>query len=120
MKVMLEEMERHFGKRPIIYTSVDFYKAILSDGAFSDYPMWVRSTKHHPSVRYGSRPWTFWQYQADGHIPGIAGHVDRNVFYGSERSGKSSWPSRSDRASEAARRRDVDTRRAQRCGRCAC
>ena len=56
MKVMLEEMERHFGKRPIIYTSVDFYEAILSDGAFSDYPIWVRSTKHHPAVRYGSRP----------------------------------------------------------------
>ena len=33
MKVMLEEMERHYGKRPIIYTSVDFYEAILSDGA---------------------------------------------------------------------------------------
>ena len=45
MKVMLEEMERHYGKRPIIYTTVDFYEAILSDGAFSDYPIWVRSTK---------------------------------------------------------------------------
>jgi lysozyme len=83
MKLMLEEMERHFGKKPIIYTSVDFYEAILSDGAFSDYSMWVRSTKHHPSVRYGSRPWKFWQYQADGSAPGIVGHVDRNVFYGS-------------------------------------
>jgi lysozyme len=82
MKVILEEMERHFGKKPVIYTSVDFYEAILSDGAFSDYPIWVRSTKHHPSVRYGSRDWRFWQYQADGHIPGIDGHVDRNAFYG--------------------------------------
>ena len=84
MKLMLEEMERHFGKRPVIYTSVDFYEAILSDGAFSDYPMWVRSTRHHPSVRYGSRPWRFWQYQADGSSPGIVGHVDRNVYYGTQ------------------------------------
>ena len=76
-------MERYFGKRPIIYTSVDFYEAILSDGAFSDYPMWVRSTKHHPSVKYGALPWKFWQYQADGTVPGIDGHVDRNAFYGS-------------------------------------
>ncbi len=82
MKVMLDEMERHFGKRPVIYTSVDFYEAILSDGAFLDYPIWVRSTKHHPAVRYGSRPWKFWQYQADGAIPGIDGHVDRNAYYG--------------------------------------
>jgi len=84
MKVVLDEMERHFGKRPVIYTSLDFYRAILSDGAFADYPIWVRSTKHNPAVPYGSRPWRFWQYRADGSVPGIEGHVDRNAFYGSQ------------------------------------
>jgi lysozyme len=83
IKMMLKHMESHFGKKPIIYTSVDFYQAILSQGDFSGYAMWVRSTKYHPSVKYGSQPWAFWQYQADGRIPGIAGKVDRNVFYGS-------------------------------------
>ena len=82
MKVILDEMERHFGKKPIIYTSVDFYESILSGGAFPDYMFWVRSTKHHPTVRYGSRPWTFWQYQADGRVAGIDGKVDRNAFFG--------------------------------------
>jgi lysozyme len=82
MSVMLQEMERHYGKRPVIYTTVDFYQAILADGAFSDYPIWVRSTKYHPAVRYGSRAWSFWQYQSDGALPGIAGHVDRDAFYG--------------------------------------
>jgi lysozyme len=82
MKVMLDEMERHYGKRPIIYTTVDFYEAILSGGAFSDYPIWVRSTKYHPAVKYGSRAWAFWQYQSDGQTPGINGAVDRDVFYG--------------------------------------
>ncbi len=82
MKVMLEEMERHYGKRPVIYTTVDFYEAILSDGAFMDYPIWVRSTKYHPAVKYGSRAWQFWQYQSDGQMPGINGNVDRDVFYG--------------------------------------
>ena len=82
MRVMLQEMERHYGKRPVIYTTVDFYEAILSDGAFSDYPIWVRSTKHHPAVKYGSRAWAFWQYQSDGQTPGINGNVDRDVFYG--------------------------------------
>ena len=84
MKVMLDEMERHYGKRPIIYTTVDFYEAILSGGAFSDYPIWVRSTKHHPAVKYGSRAWAFWQYQSDGQTPGINGNVDRDVFYGTK------------------------------------
>jgi lysozyme len=84
MKVMLDEMERHYGKRPIIYTTVDFYEAILSDGALSDYPIWVRSTKYHPAVKYGSRAWAFWQYQSDGQTPGINGNVDRDVFYGTK------------------------------------
>jgi lysozyme len=84
MQVMLLEMERHYRKRPIIYTTVDFYEAILSDGALMDYPIWVRSTKHHPAVKYGSRAWHFWQYQSDGRVPGIGGDVDKDAFYGTK------------------------------------
>ena len=50
---------------------------------WSDYPIWVRSTKYHPTVRYGDRKWTFWQYRSDGHVPGISGAVDQNTFHGS-------------------------------------
>ena len=82
MQVMLQEMERHYGKRPIIYTTVDFYQANLSKGALMDYPIWVRSTRHHPAVKYGSRAWHFWQYQSDGRVPGIGGNVDKDAFYG--------------------------------------
>ena len=32
-------MERHYGKRPIIYTTVDFYEANFSNGALTDYPI---------------------------------------------------------------------------------
>ncbi len=84
MQVMLDEMERHYGKRPIIYTTVDFYQAILVDGAFSNYAIWVRSTKYHPAVKYGDRVWRFWQYQSDGTVPGIGGKVDRDAFYGTQ------------------------------------
>lgn len=85
MREMLQEMERHYGKKPVIYTTVDFYEAILAGGALSEYPIWVRSTKHHPSVRYGDRNWHFWQYQSDGSVPGIGTAVDRNVFRGDEK-----------------------------------
>jgi len=85
MQVMLDEMERHYGKRPIIYTTVDFYRAILSDGAFSNYPIWVRSTKYHPSVKYGGRAWRLWQYQSDARVPGIGTKVDKDAFYGDNR-----------------------------------
>jgi lysozyme len=83
MRVMLQEMERHYGKRPIIYTTLDFYQAILADGSLSEYPIWVRSTKYHPSVKYAGRAWGFWQYQSDGRIDGISVKVDRDAFAGS-------------------------------------
>ena len=82
MRAMLQAMERHFGKKPVIYSTVDFYAGILSNGALSDYPIWVRSTKYSPAVKYGSRRWYFWQYQSDARIPGISGKVDRNAFFG--------------------------------------
>ena len=82
MAGMLAELEHHYGKRPVIYTSVDFYQAILQPGEFSEYPIWIRSTKYSPHVKYGDRKWHFWQYQSDGSVPGIAGKVDRNAFFG--------------------------------------
>ncbi|RFB80821.1 glycosyl hydrolase family 25 [Methylovirgula sp. 4M-Z18] len=85
MRAMLTEMERYYGKKPIIYSTVDFYQAILSDGDLSDFPIWVRSTKYEPTHHYGDRKWHFWQYQADGNVPGIEAKVDRNVFFGNER-----------------------------------
>jgi len=84
MRLMLQEMEHHYGKKPIIYSSVDFYQAILSDDALAEYPIWVRSTKYHPTVRYGARKWTFWQYRSDGSVPGIPGAVDQNAFHGTQ------------------------------------
>ena len=50
-----------------------------------DYPIWVRSTKYTPSVKYGPRPWHFWQYQSDGSIAGIQVHVDRDAFFGTQK-----------------------------------
>jgi lysozyme len=87
MRKMLEEMERHYGKKPIIYSSVDFFQSILHSEALAEYPIWVRSTKYHPAVRYGDRKWTFWQYRSDGAVPGISGNVDQNAFHGS----RSQW-----------------------------
>ena len=82
MREMLIDMERHYGKKPIIYVTVDFYQGIMHPGEFSDYPVWVRSTKYPPHVKYPGRKWHFWQYQSDGRVPGIRGKVDRNAFHG--------------------------------------
>jgi len=82
MRIMLAAMERAYGRRPVIYTSVDFHRDVLQ-GELTDYPIWVRSVKGHPKIKYGDRRWHFWQHTAEGQVPGIRGYVDRNAFYGS-------------------------------------
>ncbi len=81
--VMLREMEAHTGKRPIIYTDITFHHDIL-EGEYNDYPYWIRSTAAEPHERYSERRWTFWQFTTTGRVPGVAGDVDRNAFYGTE------------------------------------
>ena len=83
IKIMLEVMESHTGKRPIIYTDITFHKEIL-EGEYNDYPYWIRSTAAEPQVRYENRRWTFWQFTTTGRVPGVRGDVDRNTFYGTE------------------------------------
>ncbi|MDO9414586.1 glycoside hydrolase family 25 protein [Pararhizobium sp.] len=87
MKRFMDRLEAHYGKRPIIYTSVDFHEDSLQ-GAFKDYHFWVRSVAAHPTVRYQDRRWAFWQYTSTGVVPGIAGNTDINVFRGSAKNWK--------------------------------
>lgn len=81
MKVFLDIVERHYGKKPIIYTSIDFFDDNGLSG-FRGYPYWLRSVAGHPREKYGSHPFTFWQYTGTGVIPGIQGNADINVFNG--------------------------------------
>jgi lysozyme len=84
IQTMLVELERHTGKRPIIYTDITFHEEVLK-GYFEDYPFWIRSVAADPEVRYTSRRWVFWQWTTTGRVPGIKGDVDRNVFNGDEK-----------------------------------
>ena len=86
MKIWMDIVERHYGKRPIIYTTVDFHRENL-DGHFRQHQFWLRSVAAHPDVIYPDHPWTFWQYTGTGMMPGVKGNTDINVFAGS----KSQW-----------------------------
>jgi lysozyme len=81
MKVFLDAVARHYGKKPIIYTTIDFFE----DNDLSrirSYPFWLRSVAGHPDDKYGGLPWTFWQYTGTGIVPGIEGDADLNAFNG--------------------------------------
>ncbi len=74
-------LQRHYGQRPIIYTTVDFYRD-MNMGQYRE-EFWLRSVAGHPRIVYPGQNWGFWQYTGTGLVPGISGRVDLNVFAGS-------------------------------------
>ena len=85
-RIFLSILERHYGQRPMIYTTVDFYED-TELWRLEGVEFWLRSVADHPHSVYDGSSWHFWQYTSTGLIPGIAGKVDINVFAGS----KAAW-----------------------------
>ncbi|MGB8811747.1 MAG: GH25 family lysozyme [Paracoccaceae bacterium] len=80
--IFMDAIEAHYGQRPLLYTSIDFYR----ENELWRLPrteFWLRSVAGHPGDKYEGQSWTFWQYTSTGLVPGIAGKVDINVFAGS-------------------------------------
>lgn len=75
----LKMVERHYGVRPIIYTSRDFYNKHLA-GPFTHYKYMI--ARYHTDVPElcDAAPFVMWQYTANGRVPGIRGNVDRSCF----------------------------------------
>ncbi len=80
--VFLSALTRHYGKRPLIYTTVDFWER-NEMWRLRGFEYWLRSVSAHPRERYDGHPWTFWQYTGTGLAPGFRGEVDLNAFHGS-------------------------------------
>lgn len=77
----LNKLEAHYGQRPIVYTTPDFYKE-TGIWRLGQTEFWLRSVAGHPSEVYPGGQWRFWQYTGTGLVPGIEGKVDINVFGG--------------------------------------
>ena len=75
--------------RPVIlYTYPYFWqKAMGNTTDFADLPLWIASYRRggpKQPLPGGWSSWNFWQYTANGRVPGIPGVVDRSKFAGSE------------------------------------
>lgn len=81
-RIFLDLVERHYGQRPIIYTTIEFYRQ-TGIGKLKGEEFWLRSTAKQLKHAYPGQSWSFWQYSATGIVPGIEGDVDLNVFAGS-------------------------------------
>lgn len=76
MKVWLNIVENTTGKRPIIYTSYNFYSEKFREH-FANYKFWVANYSNRTS-RFTDERIIHWQFSESGEIPGIKGFVDLN------------------------------------------
>jgi lysozyme len=81
-QIFLDMVERHYGQRPILYTTPEFYRQTRI-GRIRNTEFWLRSTAGTPAQVYPKQHWRFWQYSGTGIVPGIEGPVDLNAFSGS-------------------------------------
>ena len=84
LDTVLQELEAHYGMRPIIYTNTYIYEEYIS-GRYDDYDIWISAHDIPESLNDG-REWTFCQYTFYGKSENVAGgekYVDLNVFNGS-------------------------------------
>lgn len=80
IRVWMETVERHTGKRPILYVSQQFIREHLVNAPdiCDKYQVWIaRYGAYRPEVKL-----LFWQLTPYGRVSGIHGDVDINVFNG--------------------------------------
>ncbi len=85
LNILLNEIEEHYGLKPIIYATEKSYQLFLS-GAYKHYDIWIRDVYFYPKLSDG-RDWTFWQYTNRAKLKGYSGrekYIDLNVFCGSK------------------------------------
>lgn len=80
VKKWLEIVERHYGVKPILYASHAFKMHYLDGPEFDSYPYWI-AHYYIKNLNYNGH-WTFWQHTDIGHVAGIEGNVDIDVFNG--------------------------------------
>ncbi|MEM7413420.1 MAG: GH25 family lysozyme [Myxococcota bacterium] len=77
IETFLDQVQAHYGLRPLVYTTREFHRTYLRNALDRD-GFWIRSLVRPPSFR--TQHWVVWQYHNWGRRPGIEGPVDLNVL----------------------------------------
>ena len=72
----LKTVEKHYGKKPIVYASSSFIKDYLNDEIKEGYPVWVA---HYEKDSPSHESWTYWQFTDKAIVKGVPGKVDLSV-----------------------------------------
>ena len=74
--IWLKTVEKHYGRRPIVYSSASFIEDILCKEIKENYPIWVA---HYGTERPKCSRWHIWQFTDKAVVHGVSGHVDLNA-----------------------------------------
>lgn len=72
-------MQKHYGRKPLIYTSSDVYNFRLHPD-FASYYLWISAYSRRCPLLRGETHINIWQYTERGNIDGYANHIDLNCF----------------------------------------
>lgn len=75
----IDLVEKHYGKRPMLYTGQNFYNKHLL-GKFRSYAWMIAKYQELPPVLNDNLDYNFWQYTSKARVPGISGNVDRSCL----------------------------------------
>ena len=73
----LSTVEKHYGKKPVVYASSSFIKDNLSKEISGNYPIWVA---HYVKSRPSHDSWIWWQFTDKAVVKGVPGPVDLSVM----------------------------------------
>lgn len=68
---------RHYGRKPIVYTSTDFVNLYLSPEITENYQIWISDFRDQQPV---INNWYVWQFTDKAVVYGVPGYVDLNVM----------------------------------------
>lgn len=72
----LKAVEKHYGRKPLVYSSASFINDILCKEIKDNYPIWVA---HYGASSPRCDRWHIWQFSDNAIVYGIDGYVDLNV-----------------------------------------
>lgn len=76
VSLFLTAIETHYGVKPMIYTSPNFWDQHMND-AFGEYPLWIAQYDvDQPRLPVGWDAWHLWQWRGDAQIAGVEKDVD--------------------------------------------
>lgn len=80
LTVLAGMLEQHYKKKPMIYSTMDFYNQNLSP-QFNKYPLYIgRYSSTKPDISWEGE-YTIWQFSEDGIMAGINVYVDLCRFH---------------------------------------